>query len=201
MKKSIRKLGLSTLAAAAALATATTASALVIDPAVNTADCTGVGTGNDSNFISNSCEQMSDLTQIYKQEVGGGESGDLAASYTTTFSNTSTDPMDALIVYEAPGNIPNFDGSVWLIVKDGNQDPGRYAYDLGALGWDGIETLELKNFWPDSGAISQVALYGGSSNPLIPPIVPPTYNGSEPTTLLLVGLGLLGFGLNRRKRA
>jgi hypothetical protein len=74
----------------------------------------------------------------------------------------------------------------FLLVKDGNQTPAWYLFDLS--GWDGMEDLVLTGFWPNQGAISHVSLYGGTST-----TVP------EPGTLLLLGSGLVGLALYGRK--
>jgi hypothetical protein len=124
-----------------------------------------------------------DFDELYKQDVGGGESGSLAGSYETTFSNTPTDPADALIEYVDGQPIAE---DAFLLVKDGNQTPAWYLFDLS--GWDGMEDLVLTGFWPNQGAISHVSLYGGTST-----TVP------EPGTLLLLGSGLVGLALYGRK--
>lgn len=122
---------------------------------------------------------------LYKQDVGGPESGSLASSYRTTFSNTPLDPADALIEYVG-GDIV---GPVaFLLVKDGNQTPAWYLFNLTNLGWDGMDDLSLSGFWPNRGAISHVALYGKTTS------VP------EAGALLLFGTGLVGLVGYRRAR-
>lgn len=123
-------------------------------------------------------------TLLYKSNVGGAEEGSLAGSYATAFLNTPSDPSGANITYTG-GDIVG--PTAWLLAKDGNQDPAWYLFNLTSLGWDGMAKLELSNFWPQRGAISYVALYGDAKK------VP------EPTTMLLLGFGLLGLvGIGRK---
>ena len=125
-------------------------------------------------------------TEIYKQNVGDGfDTGSAAAIYTTTFQNTPTDPSGATIVYN--GGVPPT--VTHLLVKDGNNEPAWYLFNI--TGWNGIETITLQNFWPGNGAISHIALYGGGSTTRVP----------EPGTMGLLGAGLLAFGFLRRRKA
>lgn len=132
-------------------------------------------------------------TELYKQDVGGGESGALAGSYETEFFNTPLDPKDATITYVS-GNVVG--PTAYLLVKDGNQEPAWYLFDLTAiLNWDGVETLDLNDFWPNQGAISHVTLYGNSA----PPPDPDPDPVPEPVSLALLGLGLVSVGALRRR--
>jgi PEP-CTERM motif-containing protein len=122
--------------------------------------------------------------ELYKQNVGGSEVGALASSYETAFYNTPSDPSDATISYVG-GDIVG--PTAFLLVKDGNQEPAWYLYNLTSLGWNGMDDLVLENFWPDQGAISHVSLYGTRSVP-------------EPATMLLFGTGILCLGMFGRKK-
>jgi hypothetical protein len=121
----------------------------------------------------------------YKSAVSGttglgSDTGPLASSYQTTFSNTVTDPSDALIQYVGGSAIGC--GTCYLLVKDGNHSPAQYLFRL--TGWNGTDQIVLQGFWPAEGAISNVAIY-----------VP------EPTTLGLMAVGLVVAATRRRRSA
>jgi hypothetical protein len=110
--------------------------------------------------------------------------------------NTPSDPKDGTIVYDGGAFI---DSASWLEVKDGNQNPFTYLFNITGL-WNGMETITLNNFWPSNGAISHVVIWGGTAGqcePGDPRCEPPT-NMAEPGTLLLFGMGLICVGLRRR---
>lgn len=122
-------------------------------------------------------------TEIYKDEVGGSESGTFADDYTTEYFNSTSEPSDALITWDGPDFIT--DG--YLVVKDGNHDPAWYLFDIS--GWDGQEDLEIRNFWTGGGSISHVAIYEGGGTEV-----------PEPATMLLFGAGLAGLASSRLRR-
>jgi hypothetical protein len=129
---------------------------------------------------------LSLLEILYKANVGGAEEGAFAASYATSFV-PSVDPTAAIITYVTAPAITGYT-PLYLLVKDGAF--GSYLFDLGPAGlnWNGTDTLNLSGFWADTeGAISHVSILGGTTT------VP------EPTTLLLLGAGLLGVGILGRK--
>ena len=135
---------------------------------------------------------ISGLSNYYKDNVGGSEDFPFASVYDTTFSNSPSDPADFLIEY-VTGTAIDCPECI-LIVKDGNQKPAQYLFDIGT--WDGTEDIQGTGFWPNQGAISNVAIYGGEDGSTPPADIP------EPGMMALFGIGLMGMGLSaiRRKR-
>lgn len=148
------------------------------------------GNENDTNSINKiitESYECCELEEIYKMNVGGPEEKTFASSYETSFDNDPLDPQDALIYYTGG---PIIDGSydpIYLLVKDGNQEPNWFVYDISD--WDGEMDISITGFWPKEGAISHVSLFSCEGN-----VVP------EPGTLLLMGSGLAGLGLLIRRK-
>ena len=130
------------------------------------------------------------LQLLYLANVSDSEQGILQTSYSTTFSNTASDPSDATVTWLS-GFTAATCPSCYLAVKDGNNFPSYYFYDLGS--WNGTDTLILTGFWPGSGAISHVSVWGTSSPPPSAPI-------PEPASGVLLGVGLAGVACYRRLR-
>lgn len=168
-----------------ALGMVSSASALTITPSTLPQWSGSSPVNPDANDISALVSYGGTLSELYKQDLDGGESGSFAVSYETAFFNTPTDPMDATITYVSGQSFITGD-PLYLLVKDGNHDPIWYIFDLSS--WNGTDTLDIQGFWPNQGAISHVAIYGpnGTSVP-------------EPLTLILLGFGLVGIaGIRRR---
>jgi hypothetical protein len=185
MKPTIRKL----LVLVASLGLAAAASALPITPTSGDLNTTRwEGDQNSTPAILTAISPIiGSATELYKSNVGGPEEGPLAGSYDTTFTDTPSDPSGASILYVGG---PIVSPTAFLLVKDGNQSPAWYLFNLTALGWNGTDTLDLSGFWPNQGAISHVSLFGTRTS------VP-----DEGATLGLLGIGLVGIALLRRRLA
>lgn len=137
---------------------------------------------------------MDTLDLLYKSNVGGSEDGTYAASYDTNYN--SNDPEDATITYVQAPSISTDYKALYLLVKDGNHTPQWYVFnllDVNGVVWNRTDTIYIQDFWTGQGAISNVAIFGGETEP------PPGPNPSpEPATLLLLGLGLVGLAGTRR---
>ena len=163
----------------AAMISTASAHALLITPD----DAIDFGPENRMNQIRAVLSAEHSLTSETFEYTTEGEAGGAAHEYEVTFSNTISNPSDALIEWMGEGYLM---GATHMLVKDGNHDPGWYLFDIS--GWDGMETIELNAFWPAGGAISNIRMYGGVSVP-------------EPETLAMFALGLVAlFGTARRKR-
>lgn len=145
---------------------------------------TGTNTNNMSpSEIGTAIGYTGNLYGLYKAEVPSGEEWSFSGSYTTVFTNSATDPEDADITYDGNGAI--IDTAQFLYVKDGQHSPAWYVFAIS--GWDGLK-IDLDNFWSGGGAISNIAIVGGTPVP-------------EPATMLLFGTGLAGLaGVARRKK-
>lgn len=185
MKKLKRSVLLSLLFLCAVLVFGGQAYALSISPGteIDNGILSGVGT-NNNNLIKAYIQTEYGFDLLYKAEAAPfKEEGSLMESYDTIFTNIPSDPSGAEINYISG---EPFIIDAYLLVKDGKSSPWWYLFDLA--GWNGTETLYLSGFWPNQGAISYAGLYGKASS------VP------EPSTILLLGLGLVGLaGIGRKK--
>lgn len=148
-------------------------------------------TGPGEKVIIGSIKQITDMDYwSYKADVDkDGSSVNSSGLYFTDFFD-NPDPSNATITWGGEGFIDP--DEAYLAVKDGNNDPTWYLFNLTFWEWDGKGDIELKDFWPDSdsddGGISHVSLWGRTTQ------VP------EPAMMLLLGAGLAGIGLFGRRR-
>jgi len=127
------------------------------------------------------------VDEYYKNDVDDGEtgSGGWVNHYETIYTNTATDPGNATISHTGGSALNCLE--CFVLVKDGNNNPVWYLFDIGY--WNGTDPIELQGFWVGSGAISHVSLFGA------PGQIP------EPTPLALIVISLFGFVASSRLRS
>lgn len=118
-----------------------------------------------------------DLTECFKDDVGGVNSGAYADDYNVQW-DPDTDPSGGTLSWLGPDTITD---ALYLGVKDGNNADYYYIFDISS--WNGTEDIVLSGFWPDNGAISHLSIFCGGDVPQIP----------EPGSLVIWGaLGIVG---------
>lgn len=199
MKTSIIRKWLAGLSLGVTLFAVTGAQAVVITPGTNVKWTTNNNSTLTAAEVAALVGYGGSLTEIYKMDQGAGSDvGSFASSYSTEFFNTPTDPEDAKITYIA-GESPITGSPLYLLVKDGNQEPAQYIFDLNnldldnnpataAYSWNGMDELYMQDFWPNQGAISHVTIYRGTG----------TSVPDGGATVALMGIALGGLSLGRR---
>lgn len=152
------------------------------------------------------------LEELYKADSKDGrskpgeESGFLAGSYSTMFDwDVKTGFAGARLTYDG-GISVDCALDCYLLVKDGNHKPAAYLFNLALdpIGWGGTMDLVLRDFWPDGGSISHLALYGNvTSEPLEVSRLSSKLNPVPvPAAAWLFGTALIGLaGIRRRGKA
>src|SRR5688572_873688 len=185
--KSPRKLALAALLAAA---TAVNAFALSLTPA-NADFFFQMGGDVGADDVETITPSNVQLIEVYKQNVGGSESGAFANSYTTVFAPL-TDPKGATISYDGAPD-PVIGGTeIWALAKDGAT--GHYLWNIS--GWNGTEALIMSGLYPNQGSISHVSIF---SNTDVPRDTPPPRVPDGGTTVALLGFALGALALMRRQ--
>jgi hypothetical protein len=163
------------------------AQALVMNPSdavATTADNSNLNTISEINSAFGT--SYADLMLLWKGETDSspaGQDGSLVDSYEWNVDNPANSGTIDYVEGEDTASCP----TCLLVVKDGDSEEAQYLFDLGS--WDGVEQIALTDFWPDKeDAISNVAIWGGSTSV------------SEPGTLMLLSLGLLGLTYSRKLR-
>ncbi len=177
------------------LGLSSTAFALSLGP--GDADFTGDNQGNDIEALEGLPGMENMMFELAYKFGPEGEEGPFLNYDGFRTDNDADGWNDFLIGWEFGDIIDcSAENSCWLVVKDGDNEPGRYFYNLGAgdgtWNWDGTEQIVGTGFWQGiSGDISHVAIYtkeGGGEDPPAGGEVP------EPGTVLLFGTGLAGLG-------
>lgn len=133
-------------------------------------------------------------SQLYKSDVG-------PASLFQTTIESSTPPaggLTATLDYVGGSPVPQL---TYIIVKDGNAGWTLW----GASNWDGDSDIVVDNrgLWNKPGTalsgISHITIFGKPGTP--PPPPPPPGLPDSGSTLALLGFGLIGIEMLRRKLA
>jgi len=119
------------------------------------------------------------LTELFKNNVDDGfETGSFNASYNIVY-DTPGDPGGATLTYVGGPVITG--NPIYLHIKGGNAPAGQasqYFYDIST--WNRTDTLTIADFWPSTGSISHIAIFGGTDT-TTPPSGQPRFE-SNPVT-------------------
>lgn len=189
-----RRTALSALLVSAAIGATTQAHALSISPATTPVWYSNTTPALNATDVATIVGSPVTLALVYKQDFGGGESGNAAGYYSTSFSYepSTSDPSGATISWNGPLMAISCP-TCYVVVKDGKHTPNQYLFTLNS--WNGTDALNFSGFWPGPGSISHIAIFnnatsGGGTVAAIPE--PETY------AMLLAGLGLVGFAARRK---
>ena len=149
---------------------------------------------------------FSGITELYFADPNG----DSGLNYQTTF--TAGEEGATIDYISGPAlNCSNPATPCLLLVKDGNNQPAQYLFNLsnitnipGTTFWNGTDDLVLSGLWPAQGSISHLELWGVSTSTTTTPTTTTTPSTvPEPGILVLLGagLGVVAHRLRRRQTA
>lgn len=148
-----------------------------VDGAVTVDSFQWTGSGTDISWDSSYTQNPNTASEI-GHIVGDSSFAGVELWYggeggtSLTISAALVDPFD----YTKP---------IYLVIKDGAAHvPVWYVFDLS--NWNGLDDITVNGLYPNGGNISHSQIFGTAAVP-------------EPTTLLLLGLGLIGIaGIGRK---
>jgi uncharacterized delta-60 repeat protein len=101
------------------------------------------------------------LTELFKDNIDDGfDTGPYSSSYDIVYDRPS-DASGATIVYTGGPVITG--NPIYLHIKGGNAPAGQaaqYVYDIST--WNRTDTLTIADYWPSTGSISHIAIFGGT---------------------------------------
>lgn len=162
---------------------------LVIDSTTNAVyhftSASNPGASGIESALGITASQLGDLLYKANRVDSDNSFTDESGLLTSSYQTTTTSGTFPIVISYVGGTIAD---ATYLLVKDGNL--GSYLYDLDALGWNGIDNIEIYNiFYPDKTSItgvSHIEFYGGTTTTAVP----------EPSTIAAGALLILPLGVS-----